>query len=100
MTENKPVSNLADIKREEQLFEGAAMKIEDVLNKPLIVKAFKNLPSTFKESKEYAVIQAELEGKLVFFTGSPVLLKQLQRYEKHIPFKTTIVRTKQYYELT
>ena len=59
--------------------------------------------SRFSKNKsgEYLTIQFELNGnKRIFFTGSDVLIDQIKRYGKEIPFETVIKKINRYYTFT
>ena len=85
-------------------FDGEHVKLDDILNEPLIVDDFVELQSKYREDTTYATVHARLlnqnQKKFFFFTGSHVILKQLKTKGLHgLPFKAKIVQpeTKRYY---
>lgn len=97
MTEYKKFSEFAE---EEKPLEGSKVKLDDILNKEVLITGFKVSESKFKQEK-YLTIQF-LEDKIVHvtFTGSGVLINQLTKYAEHIPFLSTIRKINKYYSLT
>lgn len=50
------------------------------------------------KDKDLLQLQYVLDGRVfVSFTNSAVLIRQIQQYEKEIPFLTTIVKRNSYY---
>jgi len=78
------------------------VEMASILNKPIIIKEFKKMPSTMSEGKEYVVILAMMSGKEIFFNSGEVVLKQLEEVKDKLPLKATIVREKgkRYYTLS
>lgn len=71
-------------------FPGAKKtELASILNKQLIIKDFKEMPSTISEGKE------------IFFNSGEIVLKQLKEVKDKLPLKAAIVRKKgkRYYEL-
>lgn len=85
-------------------FEGEKVKIETLINKEIVILDWFTAPSTFsgQEDKDYAAISATLKGeKIVFLTGSGILLKDLKgtapdgkKLYDHRPFRTMIMEVK------
>lgn len=80
----------SDFSEEEAGLEGDKKKIEDILNKEILVVGYRIGKSKYRD-KDYLTLQFENGGnKYVVFTGSEVLTKQAQKYEEKMPFHTTI----------
>jgi hypothetical protein len=78
-------------------FEGERVELLDVLKKEIVIRDFALLPSAFEEGTEFAVVQAEMNKRLVTFAcGSKVLIEQLKKIKNAnaLPIKVTIVREK------
>jgi hypothetical protein len=93
------IPNFSEVYEPEPLFEGEQVEFSDVLNKEIILKDFKILPSSFHEG-EFAVVQAELDGNIVTFpTSSKVLIGQLKGIKNKLPVKARIIKPegKKYY---
>lgn len=76
---------------EERDFGGDKISVNDLLGKTIVVKGFRISDSTKRAGTKCLTISLELDGvSKVCFTGSSVLIDQIQRYESHIPFETVI----------
>lgn len=88
------ISDFGDVYEGGRMFEGDQVEFSDVLDKQIIIKDFKEMPSTFHEGN-FVIVQAELDGSLVTFpTGSSVLMKQLNGIKDKLPIRAKIVRPK------
>lgn len=91
---------------DEKPIEGEKVRIEAILNKPVILTAFKVRPSRYKKDNcdRCATVQFYEEGSPsrlgVFFTGSNVIIGMLEKYGDKMPFETTIKKIDKYYTLT
>lgn len=107
------MKSFKDFRTANNTMEGDKIDIEDVLNKSIIVTAYKVAPSKHYRSKgsdTYTRIQFYFEKdtsqtKRVIFTGSSVLQEQLRGIEEEeggiLPeFKTTIVKISGYYSFS
>jgi hypothetical protein len=81
-------------------FVGDKIKLERILNREIIVHAFKIEESKFKGSCLH--MQIELKGeKHVVFTGSTVLMNIIKQVPAaDFPFTATIIKTNDYFEFT
>lgn len=99
-----PVHNFSDfnIKAKANTFVGDKIPVKKILNLPITVLAFKIEPSKQKAGTKLLTIQIEKSGeKRVVFTGSNILIDQLERLPKEaLPFVTTIRADNDYYEFT
>ncbi len=69
---------------------GKKTKIEDIIGKELTINRVLFLQSKQHEG-QYALIEAEIgQEKILFNTGSGVLMKQLKDVENKVPFIATI----------
>lgn len=73
---------------------GDKIEINNILNKEIIVTAFRTGPSKHAVGKRCLTLQIEYEGtKRIIFTGSEVLMKDLEGLEtEDFPFQSTIVK--------
>jgi len=108
---NKPIDltprlkkRFGDFADEPSMFDGAKARIEDVLNKEIKVIGSKIGSSKYTKNKSGLCLTLQFvddEGRrLILFTGSDVLIGQIQKYEKEIPFYATIKKIDRYYLLT
>ncbi|MDQ1150177.1 MULTISPECIES: hypothetical protein [Sphingobacterium] len=77
---------------EAENFIGDKIRVTKILNRPIIVHAFKLDPSKFYAGESLA-LQIEFEGqKRVVFSGSKRLKEQIKQVPKDgFPFHTTII---------
>lgn len=89
------------IKTNVNAFIGEKIKVERILNKPIIVHAYDLKPSKF-EGQQLLTIQIQVgDEKRIIFTGSKVLQEVIQQVPKtEFPFTTTIVKENEYFEFT
>lgn len=84
---------------EEQTLDGDKVKLDDVLNKEIVVTGYVVTKSKYKSSGDmYLKLQFEVDGaRYILFTGSNVLINQIERYHDEIPFITTIKKVDKFY---
>lgn len=85
--------------------EGEKLKLDDVINKAIVVTGFKVSKSKYQDNGDgqYVTIQfrePDSDELQVLFTGSRVLREQCQAYCDKMPFKAVIKRINQYYTFT
>lgn len=84
----------------EEIFDGDKISLNDVINKEIEILGYKISESKFKD-REYMTLHISLDGeKNVIFTGSGVLMDQLNKYKEELPFVTTIRKINKYCSLT
>ena len=94
------MKKFGDFAKEEKVMDGEKIKIEDVLDKEIFVFAYKIKNSQFNKtnSEKYLIMQFKLNGeKHIAFTGSNVLIDQIERYKDELPFSTIIKRVDKYF---
>lgn len=92
----KRFSDFAD----EDVLDGDKIKITDVLNQQVKVINYAIRDSRYSKNKsgKYLTLQIEHnKDRHVIFTGSDVLIDQIQKYCNKIPFLATIRKVKRYY---
>ncbi len=91
-----------DIKPNITAFVGDKVKVKSLFNQPITILDFKIGPSKAKPGTELLTLQIERNGeKRVVFTGSTVLMDQINRVPKDkFPLITTIKGDNEYYEFT
>ena len=84
----------------ESILDGDRIKIDDVINEEVKIIGYAIKNSKF-ESEKYLTLQIKKnDKKYVIFTGSYVLIDQIEKYKNEIPFLTTIRKINKYYSLT
>jgi hypothetical protein len=95
----------SDFNTNHKVFDGKKISIETILNNEILIKAFKIGASKFK-TKEYATIQFNYKNpennneNYIVFTGSGVVIDQLNQNKEHLPFFTIIRKIDKYYTLS
>jgi len=82
---------------------GDKVKIDSILNKEILITDYRIRNSKFSKnsSGKYLTVQFKLDGrKGIFFTGSDVLIDQMERYGSEIPFLTIIRKINRYYTMS
>ncbi len=94
-------SKFSDFAEESKLFEGSKKRIDDILNQEILVTDFKIKDSKKRQDTLYATIQFKIDNiNYIVFTGSNVLIDQLEKYKDNLPFYTTIKKIDRYYTFT
>jgi len=94
----------ADFAKEPKILDGAKMRIDDILNSEIEIIGYRVAKSKYTKNKsgECLTLQFIDNGgeRKVLFTGSDVLIDQMNKYKSEIPFTATIKRVDRYYILT
>ena len=86
---------------DEKPLTGDKVSIQDLLNKEITVKGYRISDSTKRIGTKCLMLQIDFDGEeRVCFTGSSVLLEQIQKYSDHIPFETTIKQINKFITFT
>ena len=89
------VKRFSDFAEPSYLLEGEKKRLPDILDKEIKVVAYRINNTKLRDAKndKCMTVQFELDGqKHIFFTGSMVLMEQLQRYDKNLPFMATVTK--------
>ena len=88
---------------EEKAFSGDKVRVNDLINKEIIIIRYKVRPSKYKEkSDRCTTVQFKYENsneEKIFFTGSSVIIEQLEKYKEKLPFYAVIKHIDRYYTL-
>jgi hypothetical protein len=90
----------SDFAEEASPMDGTKLKVDDVINKEILVINCKIKESKYSKtnSTKCLMLQFEMDGiRYVLFTGSSVLTEQMEKYKEEIPFLTTIKKVDRYY---
>ena len=88
---------------QEKILDGEKLKIDDILNIEIIILSFVIKNSKYSKNKngKYLTLQIEKDNKkFIIFTGSDVLIDQMEKYQDHMPFIAAIRKINKYYSLT
>lgn len=93
--------HFSDFAEESKAFDGDKKKLDDILNQEILILDFKVKDSKQRIGSKYLTIQFKKDDKtFITFTGSNVLINQLEKYKDNLPFYTIIKRIDKYYTLT
>ena len=77
---------------------GQKRRLEEILNKEIIILDFQITKSTKRENSDCMQIQFIIDNEIcVVFTGSLVLMDQINAVKNNLPLKTTVVKIDKYY---
>lgn len=96
------MEKFADFAQEEPL-DGDKIKIDEIINREIIVIAYNISNSKYKDSNSCKCLKLQIkldDKKYVVFTGSMILIDQIEKYKEHIPFLTTISKINKFYSFT
>lgn len=100
------MKNIGDILPQAEKLEGAATDKNELIGKVLEIKNFAILSSSYEGQDEFAIVQANCDGKLVTFAAGQVIKDKLQTITKGgLPVRAKLVLTKSkkgrgYFDLT
>lgn len=93
------MKRFSEFATEEASLEGDKVKLDDILNQEIIVTGYNITQSKYKSNSQNCLkLQFERDGvRYILFTGSNVLINQIERYQKEIPFISTIKKVDKFY---
>jgi len=91
-SDGRPRKRFRDVYKGAPTLDGKKKKIEEIIGKPIFVLAYRVKKSKYADkSGDCLTIQYEFEGeRYVSFSGSVVLLKQLEECKDELPLEATI----------
>ena len=98
-----PVKRFSDFAEEDGPLEGDKVRIDSILNQEILVAGYNVRKSKYKKEgvEQCLTVQFEIDGnKKIFFTGSNVLLDQIEKYSHEIPFMAVVKKIDRYYTFT
>lgn len=93
----------SDFCQEAKPLDGAKRNIEEVLNREILITGHKIKHSKFNNGGygKCLTLQFEVDGALnILFSGSGVLIDQMEKYGDELPFTATIKKIDRYYTLS
>lgn len=96
------IRKFSDFAKDELRLDGKKIRIDDILNKNIIILGYRLSDSHYSKNKsgKYATVQFEYENeknKNIFFSGSDIIIDELKKYEPNIPFETKVIKINRYY---
>ena len=91
----------ADLARDKLPMPGNKKRLEEILNKNIVILDFRINKSNKRENSECLQMQFLCEGDVfVVFTGSVVLIDQIKAVKDKLPLKTTVIKVDKYYSFS
>lgn len=100
------MKRFSDFAEEDGPLEGDKARLDAILNHEIVVTGYRIQASKYKgknNSGKCLTVQFSLpesEERRVFFTGSDVLIEQMEKYGHQVPFLTTVKKVDRYYTLS
>lgn len=101
------VKRFSDFAEEEGPLDGDKTRLDDILNHEILITGCRIQDSKYSgknKTGKYLTVQFQTSDRpdinRVFFTGSDVLIKQMEKYAHETPFVTIIRKVDRYYTLT
>ena len=99
------MKRFSDFAQEDGPLEGGKVRLDAILNVEIQITGYRIQESKYngknKSGKCLTVQFEQDEGeRLVFFTGSDVLIQQFERYGDEVPFLATLKKVNRHYTLS
>lgn len=94
------MKKFSDFAKDEGVMDGEKTTIDDILNKEITILNYKIKDSQYNKSNsdKYLHLQIQLDDiKYILFTGSNVLIEQMEKYKDEIPFVAIIMKIDKYF---
>jgi len=96
----KRKKRFSDFATEPPVLDGDKVRLDTILNREIEIVGYRVGDSSYSKNKsgKYLTLQINIENKVkIVFTGSDVLIKQVEKYADEIPFSATIKKINRYY---
>jgi len=94
------VERFSDFADTPQALDGDKLKIETILNKEITIIGYKVAKGKHNTERCLTLQVDTGEGHRVIFSGSEVLISQMEKYGERCPFVATIKKIDKYYTLS
>lgn len=97
------MKRFGDFGVQEGFIVGDKVKIEEILNEEILITGYTIKESKYNKNKSGKCLTLQFDKadtKQIIFTGSDILIGQIEKYHTEIPFLTTIKRINNFYTLT
>ena len=100
LMELNSIKRYSEFKKPSHKLEGDKLTVSDIINKEIILLAYRQIPSKIKEASFCIQMQfkfPENDKLYIAFTNSKVLRSLLEEVKEEIPFLVTIKKERNYY---
>jgi len=98
------VKKFSDFAEEDGPLGGGKVRLDSILNVEITITGYRIQASKYSgknRSGKCLTVQFEMDSEIkVFFTGSDVLIGQLEKYGHEVPFVATVKKVDRYYTLS
>ena len=95
------MKRFSDFVKENKVITGDKIKIDEILGTEIEVTGFKISDSKQKIGTKMLTLQFKLNGEeRILFTGSGVLIDQVEEYKDEMPFLAKIEKVNRFYTFT
>lgn len=95
---NDDCPTFADFARDQLPMPGKKKRLDEILNKKITVVDYRLRRSKHRDGSQCLQLQFVLDGEVfILFTGSSVLIHQIEVSSDKIPFSGTITKIDRYY---
>lgn len=94
------MKNFSDFANTPTVITGDKIKIENILDKEIELTGYKITDSKYQKNDgdKLLTLQFRLDGEdKIVFTGSGVLMEQVEKYKDEIPFMAKIIKVNKFY---
>ena len=97
------IKKFREFAEEEAKLDGEQVRLDSILNKEIFITGYKIKDSKYRKENfaKCLTLQFTIDDKTnITFTGSNVLIEQIEKYKTKIPFYTIIKKIDRYYTFT
>lgn len=95
------LGTFAELARDKLPMPGTKKRLDEILNKKIVILDFRITKSNKRENSQCLQMQFLCDGNIhVLFTGSGVLIDQIQSIRDNLPLKTVVVKIDKYYSFS
>lgn len=97
------MKRFSDFADQPNILDGEKIRIDEVLNQEVIITGCRITPTKYDKNKSGKCLTLQIKAgdqKRVIFTGSDIMIEQLEKHEDQIPFLGVIKKINRYYTLT
>lgn len=90
----------SDFAKESAILDGDKLSINSIINREILIIGYRLTESKYRKNNnsQCLTLHIELDSKrYVVFTGSVILIEQIEKYKDEIPFLATIKQIDKYY---
>jgi hypothetical protein len=90
----------SDFAKESAILDGNKLSMSEIINREILIIGYRLSDSKYSKNNnnKCLTLHIELDNKrYIVFTGSVILIEQIEKYKDEIPFLATIKQIDKYY---